>query len=52
MINHLCGKYNFTVLIYTLSLSGLMIVDEEQKEIKGILGREINKLIQPNHKGL
>ena len=52
MINYLCGKFNFTVMAYTIMVNRLMFVDEEQKEIKGILGREINKLITPNHQGL
>lgn len=52
MINYLCGKFNLTVLVYTLTVNRLLFVDEEQKEIKGILGREVNKVVNPNHQRL
>lgn len=51
-MHYLCGKFNLTVLVYSIVYNRLMIVDEEHKEVRGVLGRITNKLIEPNDRRL
>lgn len=51
-MHYLCGRYNLTLLVYSVFYNRLLVVDEEHKEVRGVLGRAINRMMEPNHRRL